>query len=500
MEILARYFSSIAFMLTSLWVSGQCSFQYISNDTFFQDYIEFIYPEIGADKIQTIGSRFIRSFTDDTTFNAPIFQTFDYCGSILNKVVYQNVDRYKLIHNRIPKSSTYLSEPIGNSAIRLQANEFLLVDKAFDTITNVDNYLIFLKLDEEGKIKHWYTFPVTLDELSLTIKHVLELKDGRILVILWDYLTDNYSFYYFDKNYHLNELRQSVLTRGIRAIKEIGCNEFICTSLKSDSSGFQFYRIDSINQVEWMMSPYRSYGSARDILIKEDKIYIVGSVNFGVVLICNQDGNIIKEYRIDTFPDQRFYSLLLTTNDDIFLSGYITHLNSDKRGEDVAVFHLDSTGKVVEYKLYDFRNSSGTTGYQGFYTDYGGFGIAKANDRGIITFGMSKYYRTRSGGLPHEDALLIKTEPGIISKTKNQFQSEAFKYNLLNNPVDEYMNLTGDTDLIEHFMVYNLNLDEVYSARKWSGPVNVGNLISGIYILKTIDKNNNYHFFKFIKI
>ena len=113
---------------------SQCSFQYISNDTVFQDYIEFIYPRKDADEIVTIGSRINRGFTNDSVFNAPVFMVFDYCGKIINKNFYNYIGSYKLKHEPMPTHNTYKEEPIGNTIINTNKDEFLIVDKAFDTL------------------------------------------------------------------------------------------------------------------------------------------------------------------------------------------------------------------------------------------------------------------------------------------------------------------------------------------------------------------------------
>src|SRR6185436_21001321 len=97
-------------------VSGQCQFQYISNDTTFQDYIEFIYPRKSEDKIIAIGSQIIRGVFNETIFNAPVFKIFDYCGNVSNKIVYKYIGNCKLRHESIPTHNTYKEELIGNTS------------------------------------------------------------------------------------------------------------------------------------------------------------------------------------------------------------------------------------------------------------------------------------------------------------------------------------------------------------------------------------------------
>ncbi|MBK9727545.1 MAG: T9SS type A sorting domain-containing protein [Saprospiraceae bacterium] len=490
-------FQSLSFSIVK---SQDCSFAKISNDTFFQDYVEFIYPQSNSDKIITIGSRFVRGFFDDTTFNAPIFEVFDYCGNSEIKIIYKVIDRFRLAHNRIAKSSSYLTEPIGNNALSISNNSFLLVDKASDTLSG-EPFLLFIPLNELGNIGSIHSFPITIDEFNFNIKHVLKLINENILIILWDYPSENYYFYYFDKEYNFISKKAVVLPRGVRAIKEISNNEFICTSLKNDSSGFQFYKLSNSLEIEWTVSPYVSYGSARDILIKNDTIYIVGGIHEGgILLISDFTGNVLKEYKINIFPEQRLSGILLGENNDFFLSGYIIHPNSDKRGEDIAIIKLGEDSIIKEIKLFDFRNSSGTSGHQGYYTDFGGFGIAKANDGGIITYGVSKYERTRNGGVAHEDAILIKTEPMIITYNKDEPKLEFLKFVLKSNPVTSSLELIGKTEFIEQCFVYDIHgrLLSVYNQN--SNIINVSLLNSGTYILKLLDKSNNCHQIKFVKI
>ena len=77
MKIL-KYSSYLVLSFLVFYSSAQCSFQYISNDTVFQDYIEFLYPLKINDEIITIGSHINRGIINDSVFNAPVFQTFDY--------------------------------------------------------------------------------------------------------------------------------------------------------------------------------------------------------------------------------------------------------------------------------------------------------------------------------------------------------------------------------------------------------------------------------------
>lgn len=483
--------------------SSQCSFQYISNDTTIQDYIELIYSRKNIDEIITIGSRINRGVINDSVYNAPVFQTFDYCGNVVNRIIYKYIGSYKLRHTGIPTHNAYREEPIGNTSIRTKNDEFLLVDKAIDTVTK-ELVLILYKISDEGMLKTYKTLRLSNHEANqTTIKNVIELQSGKILVILWDYLKE-YVFYYFDNNSEFLLKKTVGASRGILSIKEVDSGEFICSSLAYDALSFQFYRLDTNSNIKWIVNPYNSYGSAREILVKNNKIYVTGSTNsFGVFLISDLNGNVLKEFRYDSFCcKQRFCRAFLNSDNSFIISGYIEYCDSsDQRSPDIAIINIDSSGSILWNVAYNFKSALGTTGSNGYFTDYGGFIVEIANDGGIITNGISKYNRLVPGGVLHEDALLVKSVPNIVANSSdNKINEQISEFNLMSNPVNHDLNIIGPLDQITKWTIYSLEGKKFLYGNKWPSNLNISNLRSGIYIINILDLKDNKLFLKFMKI
>jgi hypothetical protein len=497
-----RYTLFLTFSLLAFFSLSQCSFQYISNDTVFQDYIEFVYSKKKSDEIIAIGSRINRGLINDSVFNAPVFQIFDYCGNLRNRTIYNYIGIYKLKHEQMSTHNTYKEEPIGNRAININEDEFLLVDKAFDTLLKKQVMILFI-INENGEPRKYQTMGLSIQEANDNIiKNVLQLKDGKILVILWNNAY-GYFFYYFDKNLDFIYKKTFDLGRGIRSIKEVDNGEFICTSLAYDKTSFQFYRLDTTGEIRWMITPYKVLGSAREILLENNKMYITGGVGgFGVFLICDMNGNILKEFKYDTFYcQQRFCSAYVNSDNSYIIGGYIQHCESiDKRGSDVAIIKIDTNGTILWNKIYDFRNALGTSGEGGYYTDYGGFMIDKTNDGGIILNGLSQYRGLSSEVVLHEDALLIKTEPVLVTNANKQININILQFDLSANLINNYLNINGPVNLIKDWVVYSLQGEVILYGNEWSGQVNINNIEAGMYTIRIMDRNNYKYFLKFIKI
>ncbi len=497
-----RYAFAQIFACTAIIASAQCSFQYISNDTAFQDYIEFICPRKHVNEIIGIGTRVNRGIINDSVFNAPVFQIFDDCGNILNQTVYKYVGNSRLIHKSIPTHRSYKAEPIGNTTIKIKEDEFLIVDRAYDTSTNEFQMILF-KINENGVLKSYNTTALNISEINqTTVKHVLLLKDNKILVIVWDN-AEQYTFYYFDENLNYLFKKSLSLVRGIRAIKEVDNGEFICTSLVNDNSAFQFYRFDTIGEMKWIVSPYNNSGSAREILIENNKLYITGNAGaFGVFLICDMKGSVITEFKYDTFfCEPRFCSAFLDSDSTFTIGGYIKHCDlADTRGSDIAIIRIDASGKILWDKLYDFRNTLGTSDSKGYYNDSGGFVLAKTTDGAIITTGMSKYSRMSPGGIYHEDAVLIKTDPIVVPSKDLRLNFKKDQFYLLGNLVEDHIIIEGPVNLIKNWSIYSLTGDLLLNGYKWSNPVNISSKKEGMYALKIMDRNNIEYLLKFVKI
>lgn len=187
------------------------------------------------------------------------------------------------------------------------------------------------------------------------------------------------------------------------------------------------------------------------------------------------EGSIIREFKYDTFfCEPRFCSALLGTDSTFTIGGYIKHCDvADKRGSDIAIFRIDASGKILWDRLFDFRNVLGTSDSRGYYNDFGGFVLAKATDGAIITTGMSKYSRSSPGGIYHEDAVLIKTEPIVVSTKDLQFNFVNYQFNLLCNLVKDNISIKGPVYLINSWSIFSLKRDVLLNSYKWSNPVKI---------------------------
>lgn len=495
-------YSSIPWIL-----NAQCSFQYISNDTIYQDYIELIYSKKNKDEIVAIGSQINRGTINDSVFNAPVFRTFDYCGKVINKIIYQFIGNNKLAHRPMPTHNTYKEEPIGNTNLKLQNNGFLLVDKATDTLLN-QQVLILFSIDENGKLVHYQTLNITDNEANHSaIKNVIELRDGNILVILWDY-SDRYSFYYFDKNYDYLYKKSFSLGRGIRNIKQLDNGDFICTSLAYDNYSFQIYRMDTDGEIKWMLTPFNTFGSAREVLIKNNTIYITGAVNygikspFGVFMICDINGSILKQFIYDTFFCQpKFCSAYLNSDNTFVLAGYIEYCDAnDIRSPDLAIIGIDTSGSILWNELYNFENAIGTKGPGGYNTDYGGFAIARANDGSMIINGMSRYSGLRPGGILHDDAILVKTLPIVESNLDIQNKYQNPEYYLKSTLLNKTLDIFGPVEKIVTWMIFSIQGKVLLTGHKWENQLTINEIKSGIYIIKLMDMKKTQYYFRFVKM
>lgn len=482
---------------------SQCSFEILSNDTIYQDYIELIHSKKNSDEIITIGSRINRGIISSEIFNAPLFKSYDYCGNILTDTFYLFFNSIKLSHRPLATHYTYKNEPIGNKAIAISDNEFLIVDNGQDTLTN-ELKLVLFRINAKGKLLGINT--LNLNDLQAnhkTIKHVIKLKDDKLLVILWDYFNE-YTFFYFDVNYNLLYSKDFTLPRGIRSLQEINNGEFICTTLAYDSLTFQFYKLDTNGLINWITNPYNINGSASEIQILNNKLYITGGANqinkgnFGAFIICDLNGNILRQFKFDTIGNNmRLCSAFIESENEFILGGYIYN-NVENNAEDILIFKIDSTGQINWLNLYNFKSGIGTSGPRGYFKDYGGFGITKTNDGGIVTYGSSQY-RSNINGVPlHDDATLIKTKPILISSNKNNktIQNEFY---LNSNLISSELNLNGSTHHIKSWSIYTLQGVEIFKGNNWLNPINIEALLPQIYVLTIADKFNNNYSISFLK-
>ncbi len=502
-------FSYTVLFLITLFINptectSQCSFELLSNDTIYQDYIELTYANTNVDKIVTIGSRINRGTINNNIFNAPTFKSFDYCGNLLIDTFYLNFGSIKISHRPLEKHYTYKNEPIGNKAIVINENEFLIVDNGIDTLTN-DLSLILFRINDNGVILGYNSFNINDEQANhRTIKHVIKLKDGNILVILWDYFNE-YNFLFFNSKLQFEYNKKYVLPRGIRSLKEIEDREFICTSLAFDSLSFEFYRLDTNGQIKWKSNPFNIKGSASEVQIIKDKIYVTGGANqfdkgtFGAFIKSDLNGNILKQYKFDTINNgQRLCSAFIESENEIIITGYVYNL-SENRAEDIIIFKLDSSGNINNLQLFNFIPTLGTTGPRGLYKDYGGFGICKSNDGGVITYGNSQYKSNLNGVVLHEDATLIKTKPILITNNSHVIADSKIKYALTTNPIKIEINLTGPLYEIKSWKLFNLHGVDILKGKNWSNSPNIQHLPSGVYFLKIVDRFNYNYILKLVK-
>lgn len=489
-------------ILSTNSLQAQCNFQYISNDTSFQDYIDFVFSPKDKDRIITIGSRLNRKTSNSKQFNTVLFETFDYCGNIQIQEVYSNVDRYKIKHLATPMHNTYLDEPIGNFAISISDNEYLIVDKATDTISLAQVLLLF-RVNANGILKSYQALHLSTQEANQNvIKNVLKLQTGKYLIILWDNNV-TYWFYYFDENLNLILKKPFNLGRGIRSIKDTKNGQFVCSSLAYDVTSFQFYKLDTSGEIKWITTPYLDFGSIRDLQIIDDKIYLTGgTMGFGAFIISDTFGNILKEFKYDTpYCNQRFCSALIRPTMPTILSGYINYCDSsNKNGTDVIILSIDSNGRILYNTSYDLRNSLGTSGEGGYFTDIGGFSLCSTNDSSVITNGISKYSDIRTGSTMHIDGTLIKSGQ-FTTNNKNGVQNDQhIKFELMSNPIIENLNIKGPLELIKFWSIFSLVDGKLIANGNYWQTKNFEIAPSGLYSVFIKDKLNHSHFLKFLKI
>ncbi len=492
-------FHGILIIIISFEIAhAQCDFTYLSNDTLYQDNIEFVSQDYNTSNIITIGSRYARQSQNDSIFNATIFQIFDECGSKIFTKAIRSIDSFKIKHERLPFHHTYIQEPVGNSTIQFNENLFFIADKAIDTIL-FKNVLIIYTLNTKGNITKYSTLTLSSGEANQNIvKNVLKLKNGHTLVVLWDNLYQ-YLFYYFDENLNFINLSSFNLGRGIRSIIESENGNFYCSSLAYDKTSFQLYKLYSNGDFVILSSPFNQFGSIRDIGLFNNKIYCVGGVaTSGVFMTCDTTGSILKILQYDsTYCQQRFCSFSKDIDPFIYIGGYLQYCDkSDQRGSDIFLMKIDSIGIPSEYKLFNFKSNLGTTGDNDYYSDYGGFVTLKLKDGSILTNGRS-LYRAQYTGVPlHEDAVIIKTQALLSSLTNNNPIINRSPFIVTNN--HQFLSIQGPIETIKNWKILNLNGEIVCSGKSVNSTIDISSLHSGIYLICITDFRSLNYSVKFI--
>jgi hypothetical protein len=381
----------------------------------------------------------------------------------------------------------------------LNDTHFLLVDKGFDTLKN-EFVLILFEIDKQGNIIRNNVLPITPNEANnRVIKHVIKLHDDKLLVILWNYF-EEYTFFYFNDNLEFNSKTNLSLGRGIRNLKETPSGDFICTSLAYDNNSFQLYRFDTSGAIKWTITPYSSFGTARDLVIKNDSLFVVGGIGlqFSVFMICDLNGQIFKNYKYNSFYcKSRFCNLFLESDNSFVIGAYAEHCDTrDNRGSDIAILGIDTQGEISWERLYNFKSALGTTDPNGYYTDFGVTMIDKTTDGSFVTNGVSRYSRLTPGGVLHEDALLIKTEP-IITSNKYSFEEKVNNYKLMNNLIETDLILIGPIENIINWRIFSPEGNIYLHGKRWTNSLSPNILNSGLYFLTITDKYNSIYNLKF---
>jgi hypothetical protein len=479
-------------------VHAQCEFTYLSNDTLYQDYIEFVSEDNNTSSIITIGSRYARRSQNDSLFNATVFQIFDECGTKQFTKVIRTIESFKIKHERLPFHHTYLQEPVGNITIQFNDKLFFIADKAIDT-NLLKNVLILYTLDTKGNLVNYNTLTLSSGEANQNVvKNVIRLKNGQVLVVLWDN-SYQYLFYYFDEKLNFKSLSSYNLGRGIRSIIEAENGGFYCSSLTYDKTSFQLYKLNVNGGITLLSTPFNQFGSIRDIGLYNNRIYCVGGVAAsGVLMICDTIGTIVNLFQYDTaYCQQRFCSFSKDKDQFVYISGYLQHCDkSDQRGSDIFITKIDSIGYPSEYKLFNFKSDLGTSSDGDYYSDYGGFTTLKIKDGSIITNGKS-LYRAQYSGVPlHEDAIIIKTKELLSGSTNNKSNYISSPFIIYNN--HQFLSIQGPIETVKNWKISNLNGGIIYSGNALNSSIDISTLHSGIYFICLTDCRAQNYSVKFI--
>ncbi|MBK9107755.1 MAG: hypothetical protein IPM92_05080 [Saprospiraceae bacterium] len=431
----------MAFLMKAQSGISQCSFQYISNDTAHQDYIDIVFEEDSTKNIISFGSRFSRYNTSNSIFNALVFQKFSECGELLQYNANSTYGSYLLRPERLPYHPSYYPEEfIGNHCLQTGQDRFVCAVKVQDSISRL-RYVMLVEINNEGEFLKHGVSPISAQKANqFLLSHLLQLANKQFIAILWD-LATGYEFLYFDEAFEFQYAKTFTIDRGIRAIKSLPNGDFICSAAASDKYGFQFYRMDSLAQIKWIQTPVEVFGSIRDFIVQNDSIYLVGNYgNTAALLIADLNGKILQSYLYTQQPycNQRFCSVLLNDDQSASVGAYVRHCDpDDPRGADLAIFTIDSNGSITNQESYNFisRLGNGNSSQKNYFTDFGCYGLTKTLDQGLLMYGTSMYSDVNFNAVLHHDALLVKTKPQHVVQTKNQLDGLSLDIKLKTNLV-----------------------------------------------------------------
>lgn len=468
---------------------SQCGFQCISNDTAHQDYIDIVFEEDSTKNIISFGTRFTRYKSNDSIYNALVFQKLSDCGEMLQYKTITSFRNFILRPERLPYHPSYYPEEfIGNHCLRTSQNRFVSAIKVQDSLSRL-RYVMLVEINKEGEFSKHGVCPISAQKANqFLLSHLIQLTNKQFVAILWD-LATGYEFLYFDEELEFQYAKSFTMDRGIRAIIALQNGDFICSAAASDKYGFQFYRIDSLAQILWMQTPAEVFGSIRDLMIRNDSIYLVGNYgNTAALLIADLNGNILKSYYYTQQPycNQRFSSLLLNDDRSASIGAYVRHCDpEDPRGADLSVFVIDPKGSITNQETFNFisRLGNGNSSQKNYFTDFGCNGLSKTSEQGLLMYGTSMYSDVNSNAVLHHDALLVKTKPLHVVQTKNKLDEQSIDIKLKTNPVHNELELIGPIQDIQNWWITDLYGNIVASGSEWVNPLQLNTIRCGLFFL-----------------
>ena len=100
---------------------------------------------------------------------------------------------------------------------------------------------------------------------------------------------------------------------------------------------------------------------------------------------------------------------------------------------------------------------------------------------------------------PHNDGILIKTRPGIISQVTTNSKVNYNLYFVKPNPAMSELSLIGNLENIQYCRIIDYKGSLIRNDIRNFNTIMISDLIPGLYFLQTIDKENRIHTLKFIK-
>lgn len=503
----------LAFELFCLHAFPQnnCQFARLSNDTVFQDYIERVFDDPANEEIIVIGTKMSRNNSSNFLYRAPFFQKYNYCGDLILDKGYPQVDSLIVWnHEHLLTNRTNIFEPIENRTFKDQNGLYCIALRVLDTLTNKVNFVI-VGLDRNGNISKKVIVPLSDEEFyKYAIKNIKLLSDNKILLILYNALTYQYLFLYFNVDYTLFNKKIFDLNAEIYGIEEIATQTYICAENGKDLKQFKIFSVDSAGDKTWEYNPYPSRkGAVRQVRVIENKIVIVGYINKadlmttgqGLITTLGTNGKVINEIVVsDSIGNLLFQSVIKDSQGHYTAAGYSQRANADSSGTNIILYTIDTSSNILWDTSYNFISKLGTSD-NGYYNDYGGFDLIEIKDNSLITFGINIYKSASSfDRTSHNDGILIKTKPGFITNANESKLHKSNLYLLEPNPVIDELHIKGDLCNIQSLRIFDFKGQLMLSVAKNDYSLSVCNFVPGLYILHVVDMNKVIHKLKFVKI